>query len=298
MLLKNKLMIAFAMSVLFVTSCSNEMSNKSSEENKDAEIYAEFVDSLESTDGQTYVEFMACTRGPDFNAENSTKMIADWQKLITAESLFGVWGYVPAADTNAFGDSLWWELNWNSKQEADDEWNAWNQNEAAQAWAEEYSNVMVCDGEGRNSFDGVYPILPNTYGAVNESGYFYSEFYQCSYTDGSDRTNAEAFLPGFTDAVSNSNYNGTGYSYANYFAYKNEDGSHTDADVDFLWANFSNTKDSMDKAAQSFEKDVRDEMFPLFSEFATCAEVPDVYHGWTFYIGDKKEFMPDFTSRG
>ena len=37
-------------------------------------------------------------------------------------------------------------------------------------------------------------------------------------------------------------------------------------------------------------------MFPLFSEFATCAEVPDVYHGWTFYIGDKKEFMPDFNS--
>ena len=26
--------------------------------------------------------------------------------------------------------------------------------------------------------------------------------------------------------------------------------------------------------------------------------IPDVYHGWTFYIGDKKEFMPDFTSRG
>ena len=113
-----------------------------------------------------------------------------------------------------------------------------------------------------------------------------------------DRKNAEAFLPGFTNAVSKSDYDGTGYSYANYFAYKNADGSHTDADVDFLWANFSNTKDSMDKAAQSFEEDVRDEMFPLFSEFATCAEVPDVYHGWTFYIGDKKEFMPDFTSRG
>jgi hypothetical protein len=38
-------------------------------------------------------------------------------------------------------------------------------------------------------------------------------------------------------------------------------------------------------------------MFPLFSKFATCAEVPDVYHGWTFYIGDQKDFMPDFTSR-
>ena len=297
MLFKNKLMIAFVMSVLFVTSCSNEMSNESSGENKDAEIYAEFVDSLESTDGQTYVEFMACTRGPDFNAENSTKMIADWQKLITADSLLGVWGYVPAAETNAFGDTLWWELNWNSKEEADSEWSAWVQNEDAQAWAEEYSNVMVCDGEGRNSFDGVYPILPNTYGDVNESGYFYAEFHQCKFNEGSNRKNAEDFLPGFTNAVSNSSYDGTGYSYANYFAYENENGSHADDNVDFLWANFTDSKDSMDKATESFENDIREDMFPLFSEFATCAEVPDVYHGWTFYIGDKKEFMPDFTSR-
>ena len=259
--------------------------------------YTEFVDALESTGGKAFAEFMACEAGADFNAENATKMISDWQKLITAESLFGVWGYVPAADTNAFGDTLWWELNWNSKEEADAEWNAWVQNEDAQAWAEQYSNVMVCDGEGRNSFDGVYPILPNTYGDVNESGYFYAEFHQCNYIDGSDRTDAEAFLPGFTNAVSNSDYNGTGYSFANYFAYKNEDGSHVDADVDFLWGNFTKGKDAMDKATESFENDVREEMFPLFSEFATCAEVPDVYHGWTFYAGDNKEFMPDFTSR-
>ena len=53
----------------------------------------------------------------------------------------------------------------------------------------------------------------------------------------------------------------------------------------------------MDKAAESFENDVRDEMFPLFSEFATCAEVADVYHSWTFYNSEAKDFMPDFTSR-
>ena len=40
-----------------------------------------------------------------------------------------------------------------------------------------------------------------------------------------------------------------------------------------------------------------DDLDTLFSKFATCAEVPDVYHGWTFYIGDQKDFMPDFTSR-
>ena len=52
----------------------------------------------------------------------------------------------------------------------------------------------------------------------------------------------------------------------------------------------------MNKASEMFDKDVRPKMFPLFSEFATCADTPDVYHGWTFYIGDKKEFMPDFNS--
>ena len=291
---KNKLLITGVMGAFFIASCSNEMAVEPTTEDNS---YSEFVDALESTGGKAFAEFMACEAGADFNAENATKMISDWQKLITAESLFGVWGYVPAADTNAFGDTLWWELNWNSKEEADAEWNAWVQNEDAQAWAEQYSNVMVCDGEGRNSFDGVYPILPNTYGDVNESGYFYAEFHQCNYIDGSDRTDAESFLPGFTNAVSNSDYNDTGYSFANYFAYKNEDGSHVDADVDFLWGNFTKGKDAMDKATESFENDVRDEMFPLFSEFATCEEVPDVYHGWTFYAGDNKEFMPDFTSR-
>ena len=39
-------------------------------ENADGGSYDEFVESLESTDGETYVEFMARTRGPDFNAEN------------------------------------------------------------------------------------------------------------------------------------------------------------------------------------------------------------------------------------
>ena len=291
---KNKLLITSVISAFFIVSCSNETAVEPAEEDNS---YSEFVDAIECTGGKAFAEFMACEAGADFNAENATKMISDWQKLITAESLFGVWGYVPASDTNAFGDTLWWELNWNSKEEADAEWNAWVQNEDAQAWAEQYSNVMVCDGEGRNSFDGVYPILPNTYGDVNESGYFYAEFYQCNYIDGSDRTDAEAFLPGFTNAVSNSDYNGTGYSFANYFAYKNEDGSHVDANVDFLWGNFTKGKDAMDKATESFENDVREEMFPLFSEFATCAEVPDVYHGWTFYAGDNKEFMPDFTSR-
>ena len=57
-----------------------------------------------------------------FNSENMTSMIADYQKLLTDDSLRGAWGYVPAADTNAFGDTGWWELMWSSQQEADAAW--------------------------------------------------------------------------------------------------------------------------------------------------------------------------------
>ena len=115
MLFKNKLVLANVIGVLFIVSCSNEMAVESLSDNSDG-------------GGKAYAEFMACTAGPDFNAENAMKMIGDWQKLITAESLYGAWGYVPAADTNAFGETLWWELNWSSKEEADSEWTAWSQN--------------------------------------------------------------------------------------------------------------------------------------------------------------------------
>jgi len=283
MLFKNKLITTAVISVLFVTSCSNEMEVETTSDNSDG-------------GGSAFAEFMACTAGPDFNAENAMKMIGEWRKLITAESLYGAWGYVPAAETNSSGDTLWWELNWSSKEEADSAWSEWSENADGQAWAEEYSSVMACDGEGRNSFIAEYPISPGTYGDTNESGYFYSEFYLCSFTEGSDQTDAQEFLPGFSTAVSNADYSGTNYSIGNYFPFKNENGSHANPDVDFLWANFTESKESMDKAQASFEKDVRDEMFPIFSKFATCAEMPDVYNSWTFYNSSAKEFMPDFTS--
>ena len=280
----NKIVLTFLMSIIFVSSCSNEM------------VEEPTTDSA-SYNSNAYAEFMACSAGADFSAENAMTMIAAWQKLITSDSLLGAWGYVPAAETNAFGDTMWWELNWSSEADADSEWSAWAQNEKAQSWAEEFSNVMTCDGAGRNSFDAEYPIEVNTYGDSNESGYFYSEFYQCNFKEESDSSDAKEFLPGFVNAVSNSDYGGTNYSIGNYFAHKNEDGSHVESDIDFLWATFTNSSDSMDKANSSFEKDVRGEMFPKFSEFASCAEMPDVYHSWTFYNSQDKEFMPDFTTR-
>ena len=77
-------------------------------------------------------------------------------------------------------------------------------------------------------------------------------------------------------------------NFCNYYQQGNEDG--------FLWVNFTNSKDSMDKASAAFAATTRDKMFPIFSEFATCEESPDLYHGWTLYWSDTKDFMPTFPS--
>lgn len=263
----------FLFAVIFLVSCSME------------EPVSETPDPLEN---QFFTEFMPCKAGPDFNSENMTAMISDWQKLITAEDLRGVWGYAPAADTNSVGDTGWWELEWNSKEAADAAWEQWIQNDKAIAWQEEYESVLTCNGEARNSFDSVLPITPTTYGETNDSGYFYSEVYICELDVGYSKDDAIQFLYSFRDAVASADYSDTTYHLLNYFFH--EDPSQ------FLWINFANSKKSMDKANASFEESVREKMFPLFSEFATCDEQPDLYNGFTLYWSEKKDFMPTFPS--
>ena len=101
------------------------------------------------------------------------------------------------------------------------------------------------------------------------------------------KDDAIKFLYGFEDAVANADYADTTYHLLNYFFH--DDPSR------FLWANFTNSKESMDKANASFEASVRDKMFPLFSEFASCGEQPDLYNGFTLYWSEKKDFYADFS---
>ena len=261
----------FFVSIFFIASCSME---QASEQESDPLDY------------QSFTEFMPCSAGPDFNSENMTAMISEWQKLLSAEDLRGVWGYAPAVDTNSVGNTGWWELEWTSMDAADAAWEQWLENEKAIAWQEKYESVLQCDGEARNSFDSVLPIIPTTYGETNDSGYFYSEVYICEFNEGYSKDDAIKFLYGFRDAVANADYADTTYHLLNYFFH--DDPSR------FLWANFTNSKESMDKANASFEASVRDKMFPLFSEFASCGEQPDLYNGFTLYWSEKKDFMPTF----
>ena len=242
----------------------------------------------EPLDNEFFTEFMPCKAGPDFNSENMTAMISEWQKLLSADDLQGVWGYAPDGDSNSVGDTGWWEIQWTSEDSADQAWEEWVQNEQAIVWQEKYESVLQCDGESRNAFDSVFPIPSATYGELPDSGYFYTEVYICELNEGFSKKDAVNFLYGFREAVANADYSDTSYHLGNYFFH--------DDPSSFLWMNFTNSKESMNKANASFEADVRDSMFPLFSKFASCGEKPDLYDGFTLYWSEDKDFIPTFPS--
>jgi hypothetical protein len=267
----------FILPLVFIVSCSMEDSNEVSTESVDDRLSKVY-----------YTEFMPCTAGPDYTSENMTKMISEWQKLLTNENLQGVWGYAPAVATNSFPDNGWWEIQWGSKEEAQEAWSEWSQNEEAAAWNDKYASVLQCDESMINGFESVFPIASAQYSELPDSGYFYSEVHICELNDGSTQEEAISFLSGFTEAVSNADYSDTSYHLGNYF--------NTDGSGGFLWANFTNSEESMDKANASFEASVRESMFPIFTTFASCGEVPDLYHGFTLYNAENKDFMPTFPS--
>ncbi len=66
-------------------------------------------------------------------------------------------------------------------------------------------------------------------------------------------------------------YGGTSYHFGNYY-------SDSNPDADFLWGDFTNSRESMTKATNAFQKDVQPTMFPIFSKFAACGDTLDEYN--------------------
>ena len=182
--MKKLLLISFV-SFLFV-SCSTEQDSNQSEAFNGESIF---------------VEFMPCQAGPDYSVENMQEMISEWRSLLTADDLKGAWGYAPASESNAFGNTGWWELNWSSQESANAAWSQWASNTEAAAWTEKYESVLSCDAEGRNALDAIFPVEADHFGALPESGYFYSEFYHCFYNEGSSKADAVAFLPKYLSLI-------------------------------------------------------------------------------------------------
>ena len=130
-----------------------------------------------------YNEFIPCVGGEDFTQENVAEMMQGWRSLNISDDLLGAWGYVPATDQSRF-ENGWWELQWESKAQADAAWAAWNEDQEAIDFMEANESVMNCFGEERASWDFTFHRDVESFGPMPEDGSFFTEFFPCKFNNG------------------------------------------------------------------------------------------------------------------
>jgi len=238
-------------------------------------------------------EFMACEKGAEYSSKNLSMMISDWRAFQLSEEMMGAFFHDPINEENTFGPTAWWELEWSSKEAADTAWEQWSNNEEAVEWSEKYSDVLVCNQEGRNSWDLIYPISFDLFGEPNDSGYFYSQYWSCNFKNDANRKDMENFIPTHKAFIEESDLKGTGYHYGVYFDRRSEDASHSNVETSHLWAEWARSAESMDVQNRNFA-DNGQSTFEIFNQIGACPENPDIYDSWVLYLKDKPELVPSF----
>ena len=275
-----KIYQAVLMSFLFgaLLSCSGENMNNSSSDHEE---------------GPFYVEFVSCAKGNDYSQANLSNMIESWRMLPISEDLRGSYLYDPIKEENAFGPSMWWELEWESKDAADEAWSSWADDEAVMDWSNNFQNVMSCDGAGRNAWDILIPVSSSHFGESNESGYFYSQYWTCNYKNGAGRDELESFLPMHSAKIKSSDLQGTGYHYGVYFDRRSEDASHSDVSASHVWGEWAVSEDAMELQNKNFADNFQ-EVFAEFDKLASCLDEPDTFNSWILYAKDTPDYSPSF----
>ena len=249
--------------------------------------------SNESLFNPVFNEFMACEKGSEYSSENLSKMIAEWRAFPASEELLGAFFHDPINEQNTFGPTAWWELEWTSKEAAEEAWGQWSENQEASDWSDKYSDVIVCNQEGRNSWDLIYPISADFFGELTDSGYFYSQYWSCNYKNDANRNDMENFIPTHKAFIEGSDLQGTGYHYGVYFDRRTEEASHSNVETSHLWAEWARSAEAMDVQNRNFA-DNGQSTFEIFNEIGACPENPDIYNSWILYLKDDPDLVPSF----
>jgi hypothetical protein len=203
-------------SIIFIVGCSDTSSSTSPDNS--GPIYQ----------GPFYNEFLACNAGPDYSDDNAREMLSAYKELKHDENLLWSGVYAPKGDNNAY-DNGWWELMWTSKEAADAAWAT--DDKDFQAWANKYSNVISCDGEGRFPWSFYLPRPANSFGEVEgEDGYFASEFMECNFNEGKGPSDLRATVVEFNTFLDG--IDGGPYFYGVYYP------EFEDSPSDILWGNW------------------------------------------------------------
>ena len=253
----------------------------------------ESVSQDEHDSGPFYVEFVSCTKGNGFSKTALSEMLDAWRALPISDELRGSYFYDPLNEENAFGPSMWWELEWDTKDSAKRAWQSWTQDASVAEWTEKYSNVMSCDGSGRNAWDIIIPVSSTHFGGSNDSGYFYSQYWTCSYTNEAGSTELQAFLPTHADKIKESNLEGSGYHYGVYLDRRTEEASHSDVAANFVWGEWARSSEAMEEQNQNFTENFQD-VFSAFEQIGACQDNPDLFDSWILYSRENQEYSPTF----
>ena len=220
-----------------------------------------------------YNEFIPCVGGSDFNQESVANMMQGWRSLNISDDLLGAWGYVPASEESRF-ENGWWELQWESKEDADAAWNEWTQDEEAIAFLADHESVMVCDGDARAAWDFTFHRDVESFGPQSEDGSFYTQFFPCKYNDGKssdDLMESIALYNKWLDGL-----DATGF-----YAYGIYAGDGSDELADFWWGNFHESADSAATGNANWIESGGDARASLEAT-ATC-DVPELYNSGVIY---------------
>lgn len=272
-----KKLIVAGLTVLALAGCS-------SDKGVDApQILVEKEEVLFNVVGQTfYNEFIPCTGGADYSREAADEMVAEWRASGLPGDILGAWGYEPASENNRVANG-WWEVQWTSKEAADEGWQQWADNEAAAAWSAKYESVMVCDEANRVSWDFHFAHDPYSFGELGESGEFYASYAPCNLNEGKTMADVDGAL-----ALFNGWLDGLDASTLDFYAYGIYARNAGSTDVDLFFGNFHTTAEAMQRGNELWMATGGDARAAL--EAAMICDNPELHNAKLFFDPSNPDF--------
>lgn len=226
--------------------------------------------------GHFYNEFLACTAGPDYSKEDMDVMIAEFNTLNLSNEITWIGGYAPIKGKNSNSNG-WWEIQWTSQDAAEAGWQAWMTDKKAQAWDENYRNILDCDNTAIFGYEGHFHTPESI--ALKSWDKFAAAEIACKFNEGKGREDLKANVEQFIQWLE-TNDNGEQFSFGVY----NPVGEDQ---ADFYWFNWHTDFDSMARGTANWEENGK-AMQAKINATATCSD-PNLYNGGQFYASDSAE---------
>ena len=219
---------------------------------------------------QFYMEYVPCTYGENWSTENfNEEMLPEWQNLLveTNSPLVEAFGITHENDKpEGVEEDGYWQLLWNSKEEAKSGWETWESYDKTEEWAEANADILVCGSQADTfSFDAYVRRDRDGLGTFDLSS-FSSDYQQCSYNEGQGVDELIAVIDKFEDwLVSDENSLDAPYTYVVLAPDYETD------ELDLFWGNFHQSAELREAGNSNFLSSAP-EIQDQFDKVLSCEE--------------------------